>query len=203
MIKIPGTAEGLPAIRRLLAEGKNVNVTLLFGLDRYREVAETYLHGLENHVVAGGDVRHVASVASFFLSRIDTMVDAELEKRVAGGGCRAAARALLGEVALACAREAYVIFREVFGAARFAALERRGARPQRVLWASTGTKNPAYPDLKYVEPLIGRHSVNTMPLETGGAPTTAGPSRAWSATTVATPRACSSSSPSSGSTSTP
>jgi transaldolase len=167
MIKVPGTDAGLPAIRRLLAEGINVNITLLFGLGRYREVAETHLAALEERAAAGGDVRRVASVASFFLSRIDTLVDGELEKLVASGGpTAAAARALLGEAALACARSAYAIFRELVGSARFAALVRRGARPQRVLWASTGTKNPAYSDLKYVEPLIGPHTVNTMPLET-------------------------------------
>jgi transaldolase len=167
MIRIPGTREGVPAIRRLLAEGKNVNVTLLFGLDRYREIADTYVAALEERAAAGGELRGVASVASFFLSRIDALVDAQFEQIAAGGGPAAAkARGLLGEVALACAREAYAIFREVFSSPRFAALERRGARPQRVLWASTGTKNPAYSDLKYVEPLIGRHTVNTMPLET-------------------------------------
>jgi transaldolase len=167
MIKVPATPEGLPAIRRLLADGINVNVTLLFGLDRYREVTESFLAGLEERVAGGGTVDRVASVASFFLSRIDTLIDPRLDAIAARGGERAqSARELRGEAAIASARKAYAISLEVFQSARFASLRARGARPQRLLWASTGTKDPAYTDVKYVEPLIAPDTVNTMPLET-------------------------------------
>ncbi len=158
-IKVPATLEGLPAIRQLISEGINVNVTLLFGLPRYREVAEAYLSGLEARV-ARGLHPGVASVASFFLSRIDTLVDQTLKQM---GG---AAASLEGEVAIASAKVAYSIYRQVFGSDRFRALQDQGARPQRLLWASTSTKNRAYSDVKYVEPLIGPETVNTMPLET-------------------------------------
>ena len=159
LIKVPGTQEGLPAIRQLISEGINVNVTLLFGLPRYREVAEAFLSGLEERGARGEHLR-VASVASFFLSRIDTLVDPIL-KRMAG-----AAASLQGEVAIASAKVAYTIYRQVFGSHRFQVLKNQGARPQRLLWASTSTKNPAYRDVKYVEPLIGPETINTMPLET-------------------------------------
>lgn len=158
-IKVPATLEGLPAIRQLISEGINVNVTLLFGLPRYREVAEAYLSGLEERVARGQHLKAV-SVASFFLSRIDTLVDQTL-KQMAG-----AAASLEGEVAIASAKVAYSIYRQVFGSRRFRALQDQGARPQRLLWASTSTKNPAYSDVKYVEPLIGPETINTMPLET-------------------------------------
>src|SRR5208337_2498725 len=152
-IKVPATLKGLPAIRQLISEGINVNVTLLFGLPRYREVAEAYLSGLEERVARGQHLR-VASVASFFLSRIDTLMDQTL-KRVAG-----AAASLEGEVAIASAKVAYAIYHQVFGSRRFRALQDQGARPQRLLWASTSTKNPAYSDVKYVEPLIGPETLN-------------------------------------------
>lgn len=167
LIKVPATVEGLPAIEQLISEGINVNVTLLFGLPRYREVVEAYIAGLERRAASGSPVRGIASVASFFLSRIDVAIDPLLEEMIAAGGPKAEkARRLRGEVAIACAKVAYEIYRELFGGARFAALAERGARGQRLLWASTGTKNPDYPDTKYVEPLIGPDTVNTMPLET-------------------------------------
>jgi transaldolase len=161
MIKVPGTAEGLPAIRQLIGEGTNVNITLLFGLPRYREVLESYLGGLETLAGRGKSLKSVASVASFFLSRIDTLVDPMLEKI----GTKFA-QALQGETALASAKAAYGIYQEIFQGERFRKLAAQGARPQRLLWASTGTKNPAYDDLKYVESLIGPDTVNTVPKET-------------------------------------
>ena len=165
LIKVPATREGLPAIRQLISEGINVNVTLLFGLPRYREVAEAYIAGLEARAAQDQPLNRVASVASFFLSRIDVLLDPKLEKLAAAGGPQAqTARDLVGQVAIASAREAYRIYREIFGSARFQKLA--GARPQRLLWASTSTKNPAYPDVKYVEPLIGPDTVNTLPPET-------------------------------------
>jgi transaldolase len=167
LIKIPGTAEGLPAIRQCLGDGMNVNVTLLFGLHRYVQVTQAYLEGLEALAAGGGDPARVASVASFFLSRIDTLIDPQLEKIAQAGGAEAgAARALVGQTAVASAKAAYQLYGEVFGGERFARLAARGARTQRLLWASTSTKNPAYPDTKYVEPLIGPDTVNTMPVET-------------------------------------
>lgn len=166
-IKVPATAEGLPAIRQLIGEGINVNVTLLFGLQRYREVADAYISGLEDRANGGKPVDRVASVASFFLSRIDVLLDPILEKKAqAGDSEAAAARVLHGEVAIASAKVAYQIYKEIFGSARFRALANRGAKVQRLLWASTSTKNPAYSDVKYVEPLIGQDTINTMPLET-------------------------------------
>jgi transaldolase len=167
LIKVPGTREGLPAIRTLISEGINVNVTLLFGLDRYREVAEAYIAGLEDGVGNGKSVERVASVASFFLSRIDVLVDGRLEEiGKAGGESASLAASLRGEVAIASAKIAYQIYKEVFGSNRFRKLADRGARPQRVLWASTSTKNPNYSDVKYVEALIGPETVNTLPMET-------------------------------------
>jgi transaldolase len=167
LIKVPATREGLPAIRQLIGEGINVNVTLLFGLPRYREVAEAYIGGLEARGAQGQPLNRVASVASFFLSRIDVLLDPQLEKLAAAGGAQAAtARDLVGQVAIASAKAAYTIYQEIFGSAAFKKLAARGARPQRLLWASTSTKNPAYPDVKYVEPLIGPDTVNTLPPET-------------------------------------
>jgi transaldolase/glucose-6-phosphate isomerase len=166
-IKVPATREGLPAIKELIGEGINVNVTLLFGLPRYQEVAEAYLAGLEARAGTGQSIRRVASVASFFLSRIDVLLDPRLEKIAAAGGSPAkGAEALLGEVAIASAKVAYSIYQEIFQRARFTALAQKGARPQRLLWASTSTKNPKYSDVKYVEPLIGPDTINTMPVET-------------------------------------
>ncbi len=167
MIKVPGTRAGLPAIRRLIGEGINVNITLLFGLPRYREVVEAYLAGLEDRAAQGGALGGVASVASFFLSRIDVLLDPDLEKIIAAGGEQAGlARSVHGQTAIASAKLAYSICREIFEAPRFQTLSSRGARTQRLLWASTSTKNPAYSDVKYVEPLIGPDTINTLPIET-------------------------------------
>jgi transaldolase len=166
-IKVPGTVEGLPAIQQLIGEGINVNVTLLFGLPRYRQVVEAYIAGIEAHAAQGKPVKHVASVASFFVSRIDALVDPLLEKLIAQGGKETAlAKKVRGQVAIASAKMAYQIYKEIFGSDRFRKLADRGARVQRLLWASTGTKNPDYSDVKYVEALIGRDTVNTAPLET-------------------------------------
>jgi len=167
LIKVPATRAGLPAIRTLLAEGINVNVTLLFGLRRYAEVAQAYVAGLEERLHAGQSVRSVISVASFFLSRIDTLVDAlvqEVASRSTPTGPNATR--LQGETAIACAKLAYRQYQSMFSTPRFDALRARGARTQRLLWASTSTKNAAYSDTKYVESLIGTETVNTMPLET-------------------------------------
>jgi transaldolase / glucose-6-phosphate isomerase len=167
MIKVPATLEGLPAIRRLISEGINVNVTLIFGLDRYRAVAEAYMAGLEDRVKAGKPIDNIASVASFFLSRIDVLVDPILEKKAAEGGPKAEiAQSLVGQVALASAKKAYQIYKEIYAQPRFEALKAKGANTQRLLWASTGNKNPKYDDLVYVNSLIGPHTVNTIPVET-------------------------------------
>jgi transaldolase len=167
MIKVPGTLEGLPAIRQLTGEGINVNVTLLFGLPRYRQVADAYIAGLEARVEQGQPVQNLASVASFFLSRIDVLVDPWLEQMMAAGGAKAqVAQKVHGQLAIASAKVAYQIYGEIFDSERFRRLIAHGARPQRLLWASTSTKNPAYNDVKYVEPLIGPETVNTVPLET-------------------------------------
>ncbi len=167
LIKVPGTAEGLPAIQQLISEGISVNVTLLFGLPRYRQVAEAYISGIEARAAQGKPVKHVASVASFFVSRIDAMVDPLLEKPGAQGGQEAYLdKRVHGQVAIASAKMAYQIFKEIFGSERFKKLAVQGARVQRLLWASTSTKNPAYTDVKYVEALIGPDTVNTAPLET-------------------------------------
>lgn len=159
LVKVPATAEGLPAITALIAEGISVNVTLIFGLARYGEVVDAYLDGLEQADRAGRSLAEIASVASFFVSRVDTEVDARLEKLRADP-------ALKGRAAVAQAVLAYEAFAARFAEARFGALERKGARHQRPLWASTSTKNPAYPDLLYVDSLIGPSTVNTMPDET-------------------------------------
>ena len=167
MIKVPATKEGVPAIRRLISEGINVNVTLLFGLPRYREMAEAYIAGLEERMAGGGPIDRIASVASFFLSRIDVLVDPLMEKRVKDGGPLAErAVALPGKAAIASAKIAYQIYNEIFRSERFSRLAGRGARPQRLLWASTSTKNPNYPDVMYVEPLIGAETINTLTHET-------------------------------------
>ncbi|MGB6450620.1 MAG: transaldolase [Steroidobacteraceae bacterium] len=164
MIKVPGTAPGLAAIRSLIADGVNVNVTLLFSPERYRQVADAYLAGLEQRVQRGGDIRNIASVASFFLSRIDTLVDRLLDEHAGQG--RGEARALRGRAATALAAKAYDLHREVVTSERWRDLARRGAHPQRLLWASTSTKDPRYSDTKYVEDVIAGETVNTMPLET-------------------------------------
>ncbi|HET9202580.1 MAG TPA: transaldolase [Acidimicrobiia bacterium] len=161
LVKIPATPQGIPAIRRLLAEGISVNITLIFSLDRYREVMEAYLGGMEEYHASGGDLSKVASVASFFVSRFDTEVDERLE---AIGTEEAIA--LRGLTANANARVAYGRFLEEFRSERFRNLAGFGARVQKPLWASTSTKNPDYPDLLYVENLVAKDTVNTMPLET-------------------------------------
>lgn len=167
MIKVPATAEGLVALRALLADGINVNVTLLFSVDRYREVLQSHLAGMEEAIAAGKDPGRIASVASFFLSRVDTLVDARLDELAAEDDARSReAAALRGETAIASARHAYAVFEEFLATTRFRKISSQGARPQRLLWASTGTKDPAYSDVKYVEALIGPLTVNTMPLET-------------------------------------
>ena len=167
LIKVPGTKEGVPAIRRLISEGINVNVTLLFGLPRYGEVAEAYIQGLEDRHSAGKPLQRVASVASFFLSRIDVLVDARLEKMAAAKDHHGElALKLRGQVAIASARKAYQIYKRLFHNDRFARLAQNGAASQRLLWASTSTKNPDYSDVKYVEQLIGPETINTLPLET-------------------------------------
>lgn len=161
MIKVPATREGLPAIRALTAAGVNVNVTLLFSVARYREVAEAWMAGFEDRARSGAPLGRVASVASFFLSRIDTLVDKRLDKLGSGE-----AQVLRGQAAVASARLAYREYQRIVAEARWQALARRGARAQRLLWASTGTKDPAYSDSMYVEPLIGRETVNTLTPET-------------------------------------
>jgi transaldolase len=166
-IKVPATAEGLPAIRQLISEGISVNVTLLFGLPRYRQVVEAYLAGIEARSAQGKPVKHVTSVASFFVSRIDALVDPLLDKPIAQGGKKAdLARKARGQVAIASAKIAYQIYRELFGSDRFKKLAAQGALVQRLLWASTSTKNPDYSDVKYVEALVGPDTVNTAPVET-------------------------------------
>src|SRR5262249_16355621 len=165
MVKIPGTPEGIPAIEECIAAGINVNVTLIFSLRRYREVMDAYLRGLTQRLEAGMRVDRIASVASFFVSRVDTAIDRLLEERIGAviGERRLRLERLRGKAAIAQAKLAYVAFRETFADGLFALLVREGARPQRPLWASTSTKNPAYPDVYYVEALIGPDTVNTMP----------------------------------------
>jgi len=166
-IKIPATSEGLPAIQQLISEGINVNVTLLFGLPRYRQVAEAYIAGLEAHAAQGKPVKHIASVASFFLSRIDTLVDSLVEDFLESGGKKMEiAKKVCGQVAVSSAKMSYQIYKEIFGSNRFKKLADKGARVQRLLWASTSTKNPDYSDVKYIESLIGSDTINTVPLET-------------------------------------
>jgi transaldolase len=166
-IKVPATAEGLPAIKQLISEGTNVNVTLLFGLPRYRQVAEAYIVGLEARAAQGKPVKHIASVASFFLSRIDTLLDPLVEEFLEIGGKKTEiAKKVRGQVAISSAKAAYQIFKEIFGSNRFKKLADKGVRVQRLLWASTSTKNPDYSDIKYIETLIGPDTVNTAPLET-------------------------------------
>ncbi len=167
LIKVPATEPGLAAVQQLISDGINVNVTLLFGLPRYRRVADAYISGLEARVQQGKSIDRMASVASFFLSRIDVLVDPKLENIMSGEGSQAElAGKLHGQLAIASARVAYQIYLDITNSERFAALADHGARPQRLLWASTSTKNPAYDDVKYVEALIGPQTVNTLPTET-------------------------------------
>jgi transaldolase len=169
LVKVPGTAEGVPAIHQLISEGRSINVTLIFSIERYDKVMEAYLSGLEAYAAAGADdLSTVHSVASFFVSRVDTEVDRRLEA-LAGGGDGIGdpeVLALRGKAAVAQAQVAYEHFARTFAGARWEALAAKGARVQRPLWASTSTKNPSYPDLLYVETLIGPDTVNTMPEQT-------------------------------------
>lgn len=167
MIKVPGTEAGLPAVVQLLGEGVNVNITLLFARERHEQVMWAYIEALEQRATAGLPIAHIASVASFFVSRVDTLVDRVLQEQIAATGSdetrQEQLRVLLGKSAIANARLAYARFREIFGSERFAALRARGAQVQRPLWASTSAKDPAYRDVVYVEQLIGPDTVNTLP----------------------------------------
>jgi transaldolase len=158
-VKIPATKAGLPAIEEMIARGRNINITLIFSLERYAEVVEAYLRGLERLVESGGDPSKVASVASFFVSRVDTEADKRLDEAGAPGE-------LKGKLAVANAKLAYARYKELFSGERWEALSAKGAKSQRCLWASTSTKNPEYRDVLYVEDLIGPETVNTMPEET-------------------------------------
>ena len=166
MIKIPGTPEGLPAIQQLISEGININITLLFSQKVYVQVTEAYLAGLEKFAGSGGDVSRMASVASFFISRIDTLADSEIEtrlKKAKDAREQAQLKSLLGKVAIANGKQTYQLYQSIFSSARWKNLASQGAQTQRVLWASTSTKNPAYRDVLYVEELIGPDTVNTIP----------------------------------------
>lgn len=158
IIKVPATSAGIPAVEELISDGISINITLIFGMEQYRQVVEAYLRGLEVYQARGGDISQVASVASFFVSRVDTLVDKLLEQR--------GITELHGTIAVANAKLAYAYFNEVFHGPRWEALAMRGARVQRPLWASTSTKNPAYSDTKYIDELIGPRTVNTIPLAT-------------------------------------
>ncbi len=164
MVKIPATLAGLPAIEAAISEGINVNVTLIFSLDRYQAVMAAYVAGLKKRVGAGGDIRSISSVASFFVSRVDSAVDKLLDQKIAAGADNSETlRALRGKAAIANAKLAYEMCQRTFGGDAFAPLAARGARRQRPLWASTSSKDPSYPDVYYVEALIGPNTVNTMP----------------------------------------
>jgi transaldolase/glucose-6-phosphate isomerase len=166
MIKVPGTAEGLPAIRQLIGEGININITLLFAQDVYEKVAEAYIAGLEDLAARGGNLNKMASVASFFISRIDTLVDSLLNdklKATTDASQQALLKSLLGKVAIANGKLTYQSYQRIFSGPRWQALAAKGAQTQRVLWASTSTKNPNYRDVIYIEELIGPDTVNTMP----------------------------------------
>jgi transaldolase len=166
MIKVPGTAEGIPAIRQLISEGININVTLLFAQDVYEKVAEAYIGGLEDLAKRGGDLKKMASVASFFISRIDTLVDSRIDdklKNTTDAQQQTLLKSLKGKVAIANGKLTYQRYQTIFSGPRWEALASKGAQTQRVLWASTSTKNPEYRDVMYVEELIGPNTVDTMP----------------------------------------
>ncbi len=168
-IKIPGTKEGVPAIEEMLYEGININITLLFAIKSYEEVAEAYIRALERRAEEGKPIDNIASVASFFLSRIDVLVDELLQHRIIPGKAETNSslpQQLLGKTAITSAKIAYQSFKKIFSGERWEKLAEKGAKVQRPLWASTSTKNPEYSDVKYVEPLIGPNTVNTMPEET-------------------------------------
>jgi len=169
MIKIPATQEGIPAVRQALTEGINVNITLIFSIEFYRQVTDAFLTALEDRNAEGKDISHIASVASFFVSRVDTLVDKLLEDKIKATSDSAEQqmlKSLEGKAAIANARLVYQDFKRIFGTPRFETLKHSGAQPQRPLWASTSTKNPAYRDVLYAEELIGPNTVDTMPLET-------------------------------------
>jgi transaldolase len=168
MVKIPSTPAGVPAIHLALAEGININITLIFSIENYRQVVEAYLGALEKRLARGENISHLASVASFFVSRVDVLVDKLLEDKMKAesGTARQQLKALQGKIAIANARLVYQEFKRLFGGPRFEALQQRGARVQRPLWASTSTKNPAYRDVLYAEELIGPDTVDTMTLTT-------------------------------------
>jgi transaldolase len=169
MVKIPATAEGVPAIRRCLADGLNINITLMFSMADYEAVAEAFLSGLEDRLAAGGDVSGIASVASFFVSRVDTKADGLIDARLAAGASgeeRTTLEWLRGRLGIANSKLVYDRFRQLFGGPRWAALAAAGAGVQRVLWASTSTKDPAYSDVLYADNLIGPDTIDTLPLET-------------------------------------
>ncbi len=166
MIKVPGTVEGLPAIRQLLEEGLNINITLLFAQSFYEQVAEAFLSALESRAKKGQDISHIASVASFFVSRIDTLVDSQIDAKLkteTDANRRALLTSLQGKIAIANARLTYRKYQELYGAPRWKALAAKGAQTQRLLWASTSTKNPKYRDVLYVEELIGADTIDTIP----------------------------------------
>jgi transaldolase/glucose-6-phosphate isomerase len=164
MIKIPATPEGVPAIRQCLEDGVNINITLLFAQSYYEQVAEAFLAALEARAAKGQDISHIASVASFFVSRIDTLVDNKIDEKLkAGGGDAALLESLRGKVAIANARLTYKKYQELFGGSRWKPLAAKGGQTQRLLWASTSTKNPKYRDVLYVEELIGADTVDTIP----------------------------------------
>jgi transaldolase len=167
LIKVPATYDGLHAIQQLISEGINVNVTLLFGLPRYRQVAEAYIAGLEMRVSQGKPVKHIASVASFFVSRIDALwIHCWKNSLRKDGPKTGSCKKVHGQIAISSAKMAYQIYKEIFGSDRFKKLADKGARVQRLLWASTSTKNPDYSDIKYIESLIGPDTINTVPPET-------------------------------------
>ena len=169
MIKIPGTAEGLPAVEAAIRDGINVNITLLFSVQSYIDTAWAYIRGLEKRVEDGNDISKIASVASFFLSRIDVKIDKMVDEKLKGEdeeSKQAKLREIKGKVAIANAKIAYQEFKKIFGSDRWKALEDKGAHLQRLLWASTGAKNPDYSDVMYVDELVGNHTVNTMPPDT-------------------------------------
>lgn len=166
MIKIPGTPEGIPAIEQTTYEGININITLLFSLHAYDQTMEAYIRGLERRAAENKPIDNISSVASFFVSRIDTAVDKELERRIAqitDPDEKAKLQSLLGKIAIANAKVAYQRYKKIFHGARFAAMKQKGAQVQRPLWASTSTKNPVYPDVYYVEALMGPETVDTLP----------------------------------------
>ena len=171
MVKVPATPEGVPAVQRLIGEGININVTLLFSQKAYRKIAEGYISGLEKYAAENDDLSSVASVASFFVSRIDSLVDSQIQEKLkdASGEDKTLLESLLGKVAIANAKMAYQIYLEAFSGERWEKLAKKGAQTQRILWASTGTKNSEYCDVLYIEELIGNDTVNTIPPATWSA----------------------------------